>query len=178
MALGGSLGPEAWELAIGNRGAEWGSLDWNSRGRSPKRDHPDRERLIQAASGGVGRSGEQASSFELNGRGPGGPTEASPVTYCWSCCRYCRYGREIRWVRTLPAYIIPRTTSTALSAPSHARCSNQRSKPSQTSRLAVANLPNTLACNFTSEMCSRPCPSSHSRRMSWPRSSRPSSSPR
>lgn len=51
----------AWSLGIGNwqSGAELGgSLDWNSRGSSPKRDRPDRERLIQAASGGVRRSGD------------------------------------------------------------------------------------------------------------------------
>lgn len=56
--IGVVLGPGAWglgnwQLAIG--GGMGVSLDWNSRGSSPKRDHPDRERLIQAASGGVRR---------------------------------------------------------------------------------------------------------------------------
>lgn len=57
----GALGPGNWQLAIGDQKGGF-SLDWNSRGSSPKRDHPDRERLIQAASGGVRRSGFQASS--------------------------------------------------------------------------------------------------------------------
>lgn len=172
--IGGSWKPwRAWELAIGSGMGVFVGLEFP--GKQPKTRS---SRQGKVNSGGIRRrqAFRRPPELRAEGMGTGGPTKASPVTYSCPCSLQIsdtagRYG----------GYVSSQITSSTgrrllLCVFRHGKERHERKSPSQTSCPSVVSASHQLPTNIASEMCSRPCPSSHCRRTSWPRSSRPSSS--